>query len=850
MFCFIHFSLRSDGSEPETEIWEEDEENVLCDTEPPEKFDGSFYSIPVSSQILAMWILRFLMVMQAVFRITDTAIGHFLRFFVVFLRIIGRSCDVGRDIVECLPKTLYKARQVMGEVVFDRYVVCRKCFSIYTFEQCVEHGTMNRSKMCSFKRFPLHPHVGMRGECGTLLLKSVELASKKTYLYPFLTYCYLGVDVSLQSLFNRPAFYDQCEMWRLRSPKEGEMEDIYDGRMWKKFMVHESEPFLAEPGNLGLILNFDFFQPFEHLTYSLGVLYMSVLNLPRDIRHKQENTILVGLIPGPHEPKHDINTFLKPLVADLLKLWCGVEMRIASTNYTKKIRCALMCVSCDIPAGRKICGFLGHSARIGCSRCLKEFQGTIGSMDYSGFDRCNWKERTWQEHNAAAFSVQRLNTLTAIENVESRSGCRFSELLLLPYFDAPKMLVIDPMHNLFLGSAKYFLKNILIAMDYISKADLEKIQERVNAFIVPSGIGRIPMKIESGFSKFTADQWKNWSIYFSIITLRDMLPGDVLECWRHFVLACRVLCTRKISMVNAKLGDALLLQFCCRTEQLFGKETITPNMHLSCHLYECIVDYGPLHGFWCFAFERYNGILGAIPNNNRNIEPQLMQRFLRESHGLSFTFSEDDEISKELFPFLPKLTQTGSLADTVSSNTCNDQRWTIDSVDCVLPKFSSRCGLTATQMENAKELYSVLYSVPVDCIELPQTCYSYMSVVLNGKLFGTHKSRSASSSIVMATNLFPSSDFSSGLRAARIEKLYKHNIIVNSESKVHLLAYLSWFKPHPQSSMFGKPVSVWYHDLYDSYSFIPVHLLVSRSVSLIDNLNGESVLFIVPCVDF
>ncbi len=60
------------------------------------------------------------------------------------------------------------------------------------------------------------------------------------------------------------------------------MEDVYDGKMWQKFMVYEGEPFLAESGNLGLILNFDFFQPFDHLTYSLGAIYMSVLNLPRD----------------------------------------------------------------------------------------------------------------------------------------------------------------------------------------------------------------------------------------------------------------------------------------------------------------------------------------------------------------------------------------------------------------------------------------------------------------------------------------------------------------------------------------------------------------------------------------
>ena len=180
-------------------------------------------------------------------------------------------------------------------------------------------------------------------------------------------------------------------------------------------------------------------------------------------------------------------------------------MRVASIKCVKKVHRALMCVACDLPAGRKICGFLGHSATLGCSRCFKEFPGTVGKMDYSGFDRQNWQPRTRTEHNAAAFAIRDLRTASGINSEESKTGCRYSELLLLPYFDAPKMLIIDPMHNLFLGSAKYFLKNILVANDYISNAQLGIIQDRVDSFIVLSGIGRIPLKIQSGFSQFTAD---------------------------------------------------------------------------------------------------------------------------------------------------------------------------------------------------------------------------------------------------------------------------------------------------------------------------------------------------------
>lgn len=34
---------------------------------------------------------------------------------------------------------------------------------------------------------------------------------------------------------------------------------------------------------------------------------------------------------------------------------------------------ALLLVACDVPAARKLCDFLGHGARRGCSKCKKEF---------------------------------------------------------------------------------------------------------------------------------------------------------------------------------------------------------------------------------------------------------------------------------------------------------------------------------------------------------------------------------------------------------------------------------------------------------------------------------------------
>ena len=49
-----------------------------------------------------------------------------------------------------------------------------------------------------------------------------------------------------------------------------------------------------------------------------------------------------------------------------------------SPNVLKCFKMALICVGCDIPASRKLCGFLGHSATAGCNKCKKKFPGGVG----------------------------------------------------------------------------------------------------------------------------------------------------------------------------------------------------------------------------------------------------------------------------------------------------------------------------------------------------------------------------------------------------------------------------------------------------------------------------------------
>ncbi len=121
----------------------------------------------------------------------------------------------------------------------------------------------------------------------------------------------------------------------------------------------------------------EWFQPFERIQYSVGVIDVVIQNLPRSVRFKPENIIIVATIPGPKEPTcDDLNSYLECMVNDLLKLWEGVQLQTPSSILpSRTIRAVLGYISSDIPATRKIC-FYGVKVTYACSKRLKSFPST------------------------------------------------------------------------------------------------------------------------------------------------------------------------------------------------------------------------------------------------------------------------------------------------------------------------------------------------------------------------------------------------------------------------------------------------------------------------------------------
>ena len=306
---------------------------------------------------------------------------------------------------------------------------------------------------------------------------------------------------------------------------------------------------------------------------------------------------------------------MAPVVDELESLWGG-GVTLQSTHECpvdgKKIKAALILVSCDIPAARKICGHV--SALVLCHRCEKKANYENRQHNFAGMDNMNewFVSRDSAEHRQNALGWRRCNSKAARERFVKQNGVRWSELLRLPYFDPIKFIVVDPMHCLFLGIARWIVKKIWIESEVLSTNSLKIIQQTMNEFQIPADLGRIPGKVDcgEGFANLTADQWRIFFNIYATVSLWEHLSDVDRKILTYFVRVCSILVSRILEVDSLNEAHQKLIEVVKLIENNYGRDKVSANLHLSLHLHECSSDFGPLYAFWCFSFERMNGVLG------------------------------------------------------------------------------------------------------------------------------------------------------------------------------------------------------------------------------------------------
>jgi hypothetical protein len=161
----------------------------------------------------------------------------------------------------------------------------------------------------------------------------------------------------------------------------------------------------------------------------------------------------------------------------------------------------------------------------------------------------------------------------------------------------------------------------------------------------PSDIGRIPGKIASGMANFKAIEWRNWMTIFAVPAVRRLMtqpitlprahaPRPPLLLPEHVTLLLAMqaisagmqayyITEKQIHEMHENIVSVLTM-----ISDWFGPGTVKPNTHASIHLKEMLLDYGPSAGWWCYSYERFNGLVASVPHNTGYMEVCLMRRHL------------------------------------------------------------------------------------------------------------------------------------------------------------------------------------------------------------------------------
>ena len=136
------------------------------------------------------------------------------------------------------------------------------------------------------------------------------------------------------------------------------------------------------------------------------------------------------------------------------------------------VKAALLGLSADMPALRKVAQFLGHKADLGCSHCMFKAerepgkQGASGKMSYC--TRSYAPQRLKAQTLMQAKEYQSAKSLTQAQSIQRKNGVRYSELLRLPHFDIVRMTITDPMHMFLLGMVQNYVYHLFQAQNYQS----------------------------------------------------------------------------------------------------------------------------------------------------------------------------------------------------------------------------------------------------------------------------------------------------------------------------------------------------------------------------------------------
>ena len=143
--------------------------------------DANYFDGAAESPPLVLWIVHFLALLYRKCSLTKTALALLLRFLKIFFSVLCRISPLLNGLAQHFPCSIDQMDKVLGtrKETFVRYVVCAKCHSVYSYEDCMTvESSMHVPQVCKQRT----SNYGR--QCNGTLLKRIELLDNKIIYYP------------------------------------------------------------------------------------------------------------------------------------------------------------------------------------------------------------------------------------------------------------------------------------------------------------------------------------------------------------------------------------------------------------------------------------------------------------------------------------------------------------------------------------------------------------------------------------------------------------------------------------------------------------------------------------------
>ncbi|XP_061570030.1 uncharacterized protein LOC133423733 [Cololabis saira] len=373
------------------------------------------------------------------------------------------------------------------------------------------------------------------------------------------------------------------------------IKDIYDGNLYKKL------PLLASQDNISLAFNVDGVPVHKSNPTSLWPILCTINELPIELRGK--HLMLSGLWFGPNKP--NMNTYLKPFVDECKDLYSnGLTWQSDSGEVTSKVVVTIMVA--DSVARPMLQNFKQFNGEFGCSFCTQKGTSVLKRRGHvRAYPYENVELRTpSQTDNQVEQAIASGNPSLGVKGP--------SILCNLPDFNIIDGCVPDYMHSVLLGVVRSIATLWLNPENnqspwYIGRS-IEQIDAILTSIKPPCNISRVPRSMKD--RKFwKAHEWYMWMLYYSIPTLKGILPESYLKHWFKLVMGVSILLGENIAPLQISESEKWLTEFVQEMASLYGTNNVTFNVHLCLHLPNTVKNWGPLWAQSAFVFESYNGVL-------------------------------------------------------------------------------------------------------------------------------------------------------------------------------------------------------------------------------------------------